>query len=119
MTASTLQSYIAGRWVGQQAGTALRSAVNGVTVAHSHAEALDFGEALHHARTVGLPGLLKLDFQQRAERLSADPDRPGACRLFFAFKLSRWPAAAASREPAPCPQPAFPVAWPSPPGSRR
>ena len=71
MTASTLQSYIAGRWVGQQAGTALRSAVNGVTVAHSHAEALDFGEALHHARTVGLPGLLKLDFQQRAERLRA------------------------------------------------
>lgn len=71
MTASTLQSYIAGRWVGQQAGTALRSAINGNTVAHAHADTLDFGEALHHARTVGLPGLLKLDFQQRAERLRA------------------------------------------------
>ena len=71
MTASTLQSYIAGRWVGHHAGSALRSAVNGVTVAHSHADPLDFGEALHHARSVGLPGLLKLDFQQRAERLRA------------------------------------------------
>ena len=71
MTASTLQSYIAGRWVGQHAGAALRSAVNGRTVAHTHADALDFGEAVHHARTVGLPGLLKLDFQQRAERLRA------------------------------------------------
>lgn len=66
-----LQSYIGGRWLGQQAGTALRSAVNGRTVAHTHAEAIDFGEALHHARTVGLPNLLKLDFQQRAERLKA------------------------------------------------
>lgn len=71
MTATTLQSYIAGRWVGQQAGTALRSAINGTTVSHAHADTLDFGEALHHARTVGLPGLLKLDFQQRAERLRA------------------------------------------------
>jgi oxepin-CoA hydrolase / 3-oxo-5,6-dehydrosuberyl-CoA semialdehyde dehydrogenase len=71
MTASTLQSYIAGRWVGQHAGTALRSAVNGSTVAHAHADALDFGEALHHGRTVGLRGLMALDFQQRAERLKA------------------------------------------------
>jgi oxepin-CoA hydrolase/3-oxo-5,6-dehydrosuberyl-CoA semialdehyde dehydrogenase len=41
------------------------------TVAHTHAEALDFGEALHYARRVGLPGLLALDFQQRAARLKA------------------------------------------------
>ena len=40
-------------------------------MAHTHAEAIDFAEALHHARTVGLPNLLKLDFQQRAERLKA------------------------------------------------
>ena len=71
MTPATLQSYIAGRWVGQHAALTLCSAVNGRAVAHSHAEALDFDEALHHARTVGLPGLLKLDFQQRAERLKA------------------------------------------------
>ena len=68
---NTLQSYIGGRWVGQQAGQALRSAVNGQVVSHTHAEALDFAEALHHARNVGLPGLMALDFQQRAERLKA------------------------------------------------
>ena len=68
---NTLQSYIGGRWVGQQAGQALRSAVNGQVVSHTHAEALDFAEALHHARTVGLPGLMALDFQQRAKRLTA------------------------------------------------
>ncbi|KQM71130.1 phenylacetic acid degradation bifunctional protein PaaZ [Xylophilus sp. Leaf220] len=67
----TLQSYIGGRWVGQQAAQALRSAIDGTTVAHTHAETPDFAEALHHARTVGLPGLLALDFQQRAERLKA------------------------------------------------
>ena len=66
-----LQSYIGGRWLGQQAGTALRSAVNGRSVAHTHAEAIDFAEAVHHARSVGLPKLLQLDFQQRAERLKA------------------------------------------------
>ena len=66
-----LQSHIAGRWLGSQPATALRSAINGHTVAHTHAEAIDFAEAVHHARTVGLPNLLKLDFQQRAERLKA------------------------------------------------
>jgi oxepin-CoA hydrolase/3-oxo-5,6-dehydrosuberyl-CoA semialdehyde dehydrogenase len=67
----TLQSHIAGRWIGSQSAAALRSAINGHTVAHTHAEAIDFAEAVHHARTVGLPNLLKLDFQQRADRLKA------------------------------------------------
>ncbi|MDH4392331.1 MAG: phenylacetic acid degradation bifunctional protein PaaZ [Aquabacterium sp.] len=67
----TLQSHIAGRWLGIQPATALRSAINGHTVALTHAEAIDFAEAVHHARTVGLPHLLKLDFQQRADRLKA------------------------------------------------
>jgi oxepin-CoA hydrolase / 3-oxo-5,6-dehydrosuberyl-CoA semialdehyde dehydrogenase len=40
-------------------------------VATTHTDAIDFGEALHHARTVGLPALLKLDFQQRALILKA------------------------------------------------
>ena len=40
-------------------------------MAHTHAEALDFGEAVDYARRVGLPGLLALDFQQRAARLKA------------------------------------------------
>jgi len=68
---TTLQSYIGGRWIGQQSATVLRSAINGQAVAAAHAESLDFAEALHHARTVGLPNLMKLDFQQRAERLKA------------------------------------------------
>ncbi len=71
MTVATLQSHIAGRWLGSQPAAALRSAINGHTVAHTHAEAIHFAEAVHHARTVGLPKLLQLDFQQRADRLKA------------------------------------------------
>ena len=54
MTA-VLQSYIAGRWQGSKPAQQLRSAINGKPVASTHAETLDFAEALHHARTVGLP----------------------------------------------------------------
>ena len=68
---STLQSYIGGRWIGQQPGQTLRSAINGRPVAHTHAEAIDFCEAVQHARRVGLPSLMALDFQGRAERLKA------------------------------------------------
>ncbi len=68
---STLQSYIGGRWIGRQPATTLRSAVNGSAVAHTHDEAIDFDEAVQHARRVGLPSLMALDFQQRAERLKA------------------------------------------------
>ena len=67
----TLQSYIGGRWQGAKAATTLRSAVNGSDVAHTHAESLDFGEALDHARRTGLPALLAMDFQERAQRLKA------------------------------------------------
>jgi oxepin-CoA hydrolase / 3-oxo-5,6-dehydrosuberyl-CoA semialdehyde dehydrogenase len=67
----TLQSYIAGRWIGAQAAQQLRSAINGAPVASTHAENLDFGEAVSYARSVGIPGLMALDFQQRAERLKA------------------------------------------------
>ena len=70
-TPSVLQSYIAGQWVGNQAAAALRSAINGQVVAHTHAEAPDFEAAVHHARRVGVPALLKLDFQQRAAVLKA------------------------------------------------
>jgi len=71
MSAAVLQSFIANRWVGAKPAQQLRSAVNGKPVASTHAETLDFAEALHHARTVGLPNLLKLDFQQRAAILKA------------------------------------------------
>ena len=66
-----LQSLIADRWVGAEPASLLRSAIDGSAVAHTHAEPLDFAEALHHARTVGVPALLKLDFQQRAALLKA------------------------------------------------
>src|ERR1700712_531389 len=66
-----LQSFIAGRWLGTQAATQLRSAINGKPIASTHAEAIDFGEAVTYARKVGLPNLLALDFQQRADRLKA------------------------------------------------
>lgn len=68
---SILQSYIGGRWVGSEAAQELRSAINGQVVARTHAESIDFGEAVAHARSKGLPALLALDFQQRAERLKA------------------------------------------------
>ena len=67
----TLQSHIAGRWIGQHDALPLRSAVNGRVVAHTHDEAIDFDQALQHARRVGLPALLALDFQQRAATLKA------------------------------------------------
>jgi len=67
----TLQSYIAGRWIGREPAQPLRSAINGKPVAATHADAIDFAEAVMHARRVGVPNLLKLDFQQRAQRLKA------------------------------------------------
>jgi len=69
--ADILQSFIGGRWIGREPAQALRSAVDGKPVASTHAEAIDFGEAVEHARRVGVANLLALDFQQRAQRLKA------------------------------------------------
>ncbi|WP_295461339.1 phenylacetic acid degradation bifunctional protein PaaZ [uncultured Pseudomonas sp.] len=69
--APILQSFIGDRWIGQQAAQALRSAVNGQAVAHTHEEALDFAEAIQHARRQGQQSLMALDFQQRARCLKA------------------------------------------------
>ncbi|MDW8336714.1 MAG: phenylacetic acid degradation bifunctional protein PaaZ [Tepidimonas sp.] len=66
----TLQSLIAGRWIGHTPAQTLLSAVNGRPVAVTHAEPIDFGEALAYARQAQA-GLLRLDFQQRAARLKA------------------------------------------------
>ena len=71
MPTPTLQSLIADRWVGAEPAAALRSAIDGHAVAHTHAEALDFAEAVDHAHRVGVPALLRMDFQQRAARLKA------------------------------------------------
>jgi oxepin-CoA hydrolase/3-oxo-5,6-dehydrosuberyl-CoA semialdehyde dehydrogenase len=67
----TLQSFIGGRWIGQESAQPLHSAVNGKIIYYTHAEPLDFGEAVSYARRQGLPGLLAMDFQQRAARLRA------------------------------------------------
>jgi oxepin-CoA hydrolase/3-oxo-5,6-dehydrosuberyl-CoA semialdehyde dehydrogenase len=69
--ASTLQSWIANRWIGQEAAAPLHSALDGQLVYHTHAEKIDFDEALTYARKTGVPGLMKLDFQTRAQRLKA------------------------------------------------
>jgi len=71
MSINTLQSFIAGRWIGGEGAQTLRSAVNGRAVSMTHAESVDFGEAVSHARGAGLSGLLALDFQQRAALLKA------------------------------------------------
>lgn len=70
-TMPTLQSFIGGRWIGAQAAQPLASAIDGRIVAHTHAEAIDFGEALMHARRKGIPALMAMDFQERAARLKA------------------------------------------------
>lgn len=66
-----LQSFIAGRWIGRQPGQQLISAVNGQPVALTHADNIDFEEALTYGRRDGVRTLLSLDFQQRAARLKA------------------------------------------------
>jgi oxepin-CoA hydrolase/3-oxo-5,6-dehydrosuberyl-CoA semialdehyde dehydrogenase len=68
---SILQSLIADRWVGSRAGASLASAIDGRAIHHTHADEIDFGEALSHARSTGVPALMAMDFQQRAARLKA------------------------------------------------
>jgi len=68
---TTLQSLIAERWLGATQGAPLHSSINGALIHHTHAEAIDFGEAVQHARKIGVRSLLAMDFQQRAARLKA------------------------------------------------
>jgi oxepin-CoA hydrolase/3-oxo-5,6-dehydrosuberyl-CoA semialdehyde dehydrogenase len=70
-TPTTLQSLIADRWIGREPSAALASAIRGEAIHHTHAESIDFGEALQFGRAHGLPSLLAMDFQQRAARLKA------------------------------------------------
>jgi oxepin-CoA hydrolase/3-oxo-5,6-dehydrosuberyl-CoA semialdehyde dehydrogenase len=67
----TLQSYIGGRWLGAKPAQTLNSAIDGRPVAATHAEAIAFDEAVAHARRIGVPALMKTDFQQRAAILKA------------------------------------------------
>ncbi len=68
---STLQSWIGGRWIGNQAATPLHSALTNSLIYHTHAEKIDFDEAVSYARKTGVPALMAMDFQQRAARLKA------------------------------------------------
>ena len=60
-----LQSFIAGRWIGRQPAQELHSAVNGRRVAATHAEPVDFAEALDHAAAS------TMDFGKAANRAKA------------------------------------------------
>jgi len=66
-----LQSLIADRWVGTRPAASLKSAIDGSAIHHTHADEIDFGEALAFGRTTGVPALMAMDFQQRAARLKA------------------------------------------------
>ena len=67
----TLQSFIAGDWIGSKAKQALNSAITGETVYYTHEESLDFGQAVDFAKSTGHKSLLQMDFQSRASTLRA------------------------------------------------
>ena len=54
-SAPVLKSLIAGRWIGTTGSTPLASAIDGSCVARTHAETIDFAEAVHHAHRAGVP----------------------------------------------------------------
>ncbi|WP_271102998.1 phenylacetic acid degradation bifunctional protein PaaZ [Pseudomonas tohonis] len=68
---TTLQSLIAGRWIGQHGAQTLRSAIDGRALFRTHEERPDFAEAVEFGRRRGISALMALDFQQRAARLKA------------------------------------------------
>jgi oxepin-CoA hydrolase/3-oxo-5,6-dehydrosuberyl-CoA semialdehyde dehydrogenase len=67
----TLQSLIAGRWLGTEAHQPLHSALDNQLIYHTHADRIDFGEAVAYARRTGVQALMRMDFQKRAQCLKA------------------------------------------------
>jgi oxepin-CoA hydrolase/3-oxo-5,6-dehydrosuberyl-CoA semialdehyde dehydrogenase len=67
----TLQSLIAGRWHGAASHTPLHSALDSTLIYHTHAEKIDFDEALTFARKTGVKTLMRQTFQERAAVLKA------------------------------------------------
>jgi oxepin-CoA hydrolase/3-oxo-5,6-dehydrosuberyl-CoA semialdehyde dehydrogenase len=67
----TLQSLIAGRWHGAASHTPLHSALDSTLIYHTHAEKIDFDEALTFARKTGVKALMRQTFQERAAVLNA------------------------------------------------
>ncbi|MEI7446855.1 MAG: phenylacetic acid degradation bifunctional protein PaaZ, partial [Burkholderiales bacterium] len=92
MSPILLRSHLAGRWIGETPATPLAHAVTGETVAFTHREAPDFGEALAYARGPGLSGLLALDFQKRAAILRALAKRLTE-RKEALYEVSAWTGA--------------------------
>jgi len=68
---TTLQSLIAGRWLGTEAHQPLHSALDNQLIYHTHADRIDFGEAVAYARRTGVQALMQMDFQKRAQCLKA------------------------------------------------
>ncbi|MBC7455758.1 MAG: phenylacetic acid degradation bifunctional protein PaaZ [Massilia sp.] len=68
---ATLQSLIGGRWLGFEPHVPLHSALNSTLLYHTHAEKIDFDEAVVYARNRGVASLMALTFQSRAARLKA------------------------------------------------
>src|SRR4051812_45791283 len=70
--ATTLHSLALDRWVEPTGSLAdIASAVDGRIVARVSSAGLDFAAMVRHAREIGGPGLRKLSFHQRADRLRA------------------------------------------------
>ncbi len=67
----TLQSLIAGRWHGAASHTPLHSALDSTLIYHTHAEKINFDEALTFARKTGVRALMRQTFQERAATLKA------------------------------------------------
>lgn len=67
----TLQSLIASRWHGATSHTPLHSALDSTLIYHTHAEKIDFDEALTFARKTGVKTLMRQTFQERAAALKA------------------------------------------------
>jgi oxepin-CoA hydrolase/3-oxo-5,6-dehydrosuberyl-CoA semialdehyde dehydrogenase len=71
----TLQNYAEGKWVAGSGGFAeLRSAIDGVVVALTSSQGLDFGAMTAYARKVAAPKLQALTFHDRAKMLKALAD---------------------------------------------
>ena len=72
MTILSLQSFVAGKWIGPAGPSKkLKSAISGEVIAELGSAGLDFAEMAEHARKVGAPALRKLTFHERAARLKA------------------------------------------------
>jgi oxepin-CoA hydrolase/3-oxo-5,6-dehydrosuberyl-CoA semialdehyde dehydrogenase len=71
MTTLRLKSYLTGRWQEAQGGfTQLLDPTTEAVLAEASSQGLDLGEAVRHAREVGLPALTELTFAQRGELLA-------------------------------------------------